>query len=144
MLCAAELLQVKERAEKAYQEEQARLDMECAIQLIKKAEKTIEFCKEVVGKDLQEKAEARKELKVEYWIKIYTDRLNNELFRLIKPDGYVYADGMASMDSAGDYYSLTALQDYLEGHCYKVKIEPIEYKTYGLGTRHGKKIIITI
>jgi hypothetical protein len=144
MLCAAELLQVKEKAEKAYQEEQARLDMECAIQLIKKAEKTIEFCKEVIGKDLQEKAETRKELKVEYWIKIYADRLNNELFRLIKPDGHVYADGMASMDSAGDYYSLTALQSYLEGHCYKVKIEPIEYKTYGLGTRHGNKIIITI
>ena len=144
MLCAAELLQVKERAEKAYQEEQARLDMECAVQLIKKVEKTIEFCKEVVGKDLQEKAEARKELKAEYWIKIYTDRLNNELFRLIKPDGSVYADGVASMDVTGDYYSLTALQDYLEGHCYKVKIEPIEYKTYNLGVRRGNKIIITV
>ena len=73
MLCAAELLMMKEKAEKDWEKEQERLNAECALEFIEIVENTIKFCEEKIGKDLEEKAEKRLALEVNYRINIYCD-----------------------------------------------------------------------
>ncbi len=143
MLCAMELLQVKERAEKEYQEEQARLEMECAVELVKAVERTIRFCEEVIGKELEDKAKERKAIVAEYEVLNFTDRLNNEMFKLLEVNRR-YSNGEPSKAPAGEKYSLTALKEYLEAHCLKVEVKKFWFKHYGAGEQRGTKIIVSI
>ena len=144
MLCAAELLMMKEKAEKDWEKEQERLNAECALEFIEIVENTIKFCEEKIGKDLEEKAEKRLALEVNYRINIYCDRLGNKLFKLVQLDTVRYADGTPSYSPKGNSYSVVALEEFLQSYCYKIEYKEGSYREYGSGYRSCSNLIITI
>lgn len=149
MNCVADLLTLKALAEAKHLVYEASLDAEAKENFKYICEKTESICDTDIDADFVNLASNREPLSKSYKIEFSKDRLGNRLFRFVKPDGKVYADGTISesvqrSDEDIDYlYSWEFLEKYLLAHCFTLSIEDCFYRQYGFGERECKQLTIS-
>ena len=134
MNCALELITLKEIATKEWELEQKRKDAEAAEKYRAMCEDTIQLCETSINDSLTERAIQRRPLSVSYKVKITTDRLGNDIFSFIRPDGRKYANGDLSYAPSKTYYSVDILKEYLAKHCIALDTRKDWYDCYGMGS----------
>lgn len=146
MKCMAELLEMREIAIEEERIRQLELDRKAQEDFLFYTAKTIEFCETVIAPTLEEIAiKTIKDIKVNFkTTSIDTDRLGNEFFQLLKSEGCIYADYRESFTPHGDWISVEVLKTYLEKHCIKCELSPMEYWQYGCGCHKGFNLKIYI
>ena len=145
MKCALELSVIKEKAEKQYEIEQAILDENCRINHVNIIEKTIEFCENTIGPELEKCALNRRTPTFTMRGDFEKDRVGNLIFYPLVRDGRYYANGKPSekMDETNPYDMFT-IKNYLESYCFNVSWEDEWYKRYNFGDIKGVKLTVTI
>lgn len=146
MKCIAELLEMREIAVENERIRQLELDRKAQEDFLYYTAKTIEFCENTVAPALEEIAvKTIKEIKLNFKITaMNTDRLGNEFFHLLKSEGHIYADYRESFEPRGDWFSIEVLKAYLDKHCIKCELVPMEYWRYGCGCHKGYDLKIFI
>lgn len=144
MKCAREILEIKEKAEIQYQQEQIRLDEACRENHKKIVAQTLDFCEEISEDFVRQAAKRFSRLKYNINCVLTKDRIGNQLIQPLRFQGFLYADGEESFVPSSTTYDKKTLIDTLSKHCYKVEFQKHYYKTYGCGEQVGSKIIITL
>ena len=137
MKCARELIEMKQEAINTW--ETAKQENIMAL-----GTAAIEFC-EKIGKELEEKAQARQPL--EYFVKLdtTTNKYGHEVARTLVKDSYGYADGTASYHATSDgEFSFEVMQDYFKMHCIETKVSDSCYARYGWGSLSCKLLRVYV
>lgn len=79
MKCVLELAVMRAEADKAYEQEQMRLDNEAKSAFMEATEKAINYCETVIGTHFESQAQNRKDIEYSFKGVILKDRLGNEL-----------------------------------------------------------------
>jgi hypothetical protein len=139
----AEILLIREDAERKYQEEQRRLDKEAEVKYLKRIENTIEFCETTLNDSFEEQAKNRHNT-FHYDINcvIKKDRLGNKQIIPLVKNGE-YANGEVSRcPSSTIKYDYNTLINYLAQFCYQVEFAESSYKRYGSGSHNSTMVTI--
>lgn len=144
MKCAREILEIKEKAEIQYQQEQTRLDEVCRENHKKIVTQTLDFC-ETISEDFVRQAAKRYScLEYNIYCVVTEDRVGNQIIQPLEFEGFRYANGDESRVPSSTMYDKKTLIDILSKYCYKVESQKYYFKTYGLGEQEGSRIIITL
>lgn len=143
MKCMAEILLIREDAERKYQEEQRRLDKEAEVKYLKRIENTIEFCETTLNDSFENQAKHRyNNFYYNMNCVIEKDRLGNKQIIPLEKDGE-YANGDISRCPSNTIkYDYNTLINYLAQFCYQVEFTESSYKRYGSGSH--KSVMVTI
>lgn len=145
MKCAKEILEIKEKAEIQYKQEQARLDEACRVNHEKIIAQTLDFCEKISEDFVRQATNRYSHLEYNVYCVLTEDRIGNQIIQPLRSHGLRYANGEEShVPSSTIAYDKKTLMDTLSKHCYKVELQTHYFKTYGWGERAGSRFIITL
>ena len=144
MKCVLELAVMRAEADKAYEQEQMRLDNEAKNAFMEATEKAINYCETVIGTHFENQAQNRKDIEYSFKGVILTDRLGNELIAPLYKSG-TYANGSPTHKyNSKEAMALAPLKQYLEQFCFTVTQEADIYCWYGLGEQTCVRIDVGV
>lgn len=136
MKCVAEIRMMREKAERDYVAEQARLDILAVSQHKERVKNTIDFCETTVNQFFIDKAKSRVDKPCfKLFCKIKEDRIGIDTIFDMDKQKSNYADHRAEYLVGKPILDLETFITYLIEHCYKVTVCDSHYWTYGYGAR---------
>lgn len=136
MKCVAEIRMMREKAERDYVAEQARLDILAVSQYKERVKNTIDFCETTVNQFFIDEAKSRVDKPCfKLFCTIKEDRIGIDTIFDMDKQKSNYADNRAEYLVGKPILDLETFITYLIQHCYKVKVCDSHYWTYGYGTR---------
>lgn len=147
MKCALELMAVKAKAEFEWEMEQKRLDEECRKEHEILMTKTISYCENVIGVELEKQASKKLMPRLQIQLVERKDRLGHVRVHPLKKTVYQYARSTRKISEEPDMkisYDLNVMREYLEKHCLTVSINDSWYSCYGEGDRSCLLVTITV
>ena len=145
MKCALELMAVKTKAEFEWEMEQRRLDEECRKEHETLMTKTIDYCENVIGVELEKQASRRLMPNFQIQFAERKDRLGHVRVHPLKITSCQYASGKISKEPDMKVsYDLNVMREYLEKHCLTMTADESWYSCYGEGNRSCLLITVTV
>ena len=134
MKCVAEIRMMKEKAERDYVAEQARLDILAVSQHKERIKNTIDFCETTVNQFFIDKAKSRVDKPCfKLFCKVGKDRIGIDTIFDMDEQKSNYADNRPEYLVGKPILDLETFIAYLTQHCYKVNIHDSYYWCYGCG-----------
>ena len=146
MKCALELMAVKTKAEIEWEMEQRRLDEECRKEHENLITRTINYCENVIGAELEKQASKMLMPRFQIALVERKDRLGYVRVHPLKKTSYQYARSTRKISKEPDMkisYDLNIMREYLEKHCLTMTINDSWYSCYGEGDRSCLLITVT-
>ena len=145
MKCALELMAVKTKAEIEWEMEQRRLDEECRKEHETLMTKTIEYCENVIGVELERQASEMLMPSFQIEFVERKDRLGHIRVHPLKMTYHQYASNKISKEpDLKVSYDLNVMREYLEKHCLTMTVDESWYSCYGLGERSCLLVTIKV